>query len=109
MPMQPRPRTPTCGPPLPRVVVRTPPSWPPALAGPRRLASARDGAPGLDREPVDEVVHRVAGVTLHPAERDVPAVADGGHQRLPQVPVGHRLLGAVHPAPAQPPPPPAVP
>src|SRR3954447_20049123 len=94
IPMHPRPRTPTWGPPLSRVVVRM---------------SAGDDAAGLDREPVDEVVHRVAGVPLDPPEGDVPAVAHRQDQWFPQVAVGDGLLGAVDPAPAQPPPPPAVP
>src|SRR4051794_19831217 len=36
----------------------------PAEAG--RASDCRDGAAGVDGEPVDEVVHRVAGVSLDP-------------------------------------------
>src|SRR5690606_24319834 len=57
---------------------------------------------------VGPVVPHVAVVALHPLEGDV---APGRHQvdqRLPQVPVGHRLLLAVPPAPPLPPLPPAV-
>ena len=49
------------------------------------------GGGGLDGQAVDEVVHRIARVALHPAEGDVAALAHELDERLPQVAVGHRL------------------
>ncbi len=55
----------------------------------------------LDGEDVDPVVHLVAGVALHPAEPHGPiGVERQLEQRLPQVPVGHRLAGACCASPA---------
>src|SRR3954447_4293981 len=85
--------------------------WSPnARSGPAASGLALlDGAAGLDGEPVDEVVHLVPGMPLHPSKADVATIPDGDDERLPQVAVRHRLLGAVHPAAAQPAPPPGVP
>src|SRR3712207_6871817 len=44
---------------------------------------------------VDEVVHRVAAVSLHPPGHREAAGLEGGDQRLPQVGVRHRLARAV--------------
>src|SRR3954454_22848502 len=83
---------------------------PKARSGPATSGVALlDGAAGLDREPVDEVVHLVPGMPLDPSEADVPTISNGDDERLPQVAVRHRLLRAVHPAAAQPAPPPGVP
>ena len=54
---------------------------------------------GLDGQPVDEVVHRVVAVALHPLEGDLAGTRLVElHERLPQVAVRHRLALAVLPA-----------
>ena len=66
----------------------------PTLTNSCRRQTGRGVSPVRDRldgETVDEIVHRVAAVALHPAERHVA----GLHQldeRLPQVDVGDGLL-----------------
>src|SRR5579884_66511 len=58
---------------------------------------------------VDEVVHPVAAMALHPSEADPFRLGPVGEdQRLPEVPVGDRSLGRVGPAPRQPSLPPPV-
>ena len=75
------------------------------VAGPAPLSVGR-----VDGEPVDEIVHGVPAVALDPSETDqVRAWPGRRDQRLPEIPVGDRLLLAVLPAPGQPPLPPAVP
>src|SRR5439155_23461129 len=68
-----------------------------------QLASSR-----LDRQPVDEIVHRVVAVALDPAEGDVAAAPNLVDERFPQVAIGHRLAGLVHPVARQPSLPPSV-
>ena len=79
-----------------------------------RIAAPADaGGRGLDRERVDQIVHRILAVALDPTERDT--VRPGGpcvhevHQRLPEVAVGDRLLLRVQPTPLLPALPPAIP
>src|SRR5262245_13774783 len=87
--------TPTC-------ILRT-------LTSGRRAGPSLLGLGRLHRQHVDQVVHAVTRVTLDPAEADVPPAPVLLDQRLPQVPVGDRLLGRIGPAPPQPALPPAVP
>src|SRR5215467_8938308 len=89
--------------------VSTPTSTGATLVGHRRPGPGLLGLRSLHRQHVDQVVHRVARVALHPPEADVAPPAELVDQRLPQVPVGHRLAGAVDPAPLDPALPPAVP
>ncbi len=106
--------------------VKVPPVSTPARAGRHQRREGRSGRAqvgraavsvatllgggGGDGQAVDEVVEGVFAVTLDPAETDAVLVGQiGEDQRLPQVPVGDRLLLAVDPAPGQPPLPPAVP
>jgi len=59
-----------------------------------RVRGRRAAAGGrrLDGKKVDDVVPPVTRVALHPAEgHQALAVEDEGEQRLPEVPVGHRL------------------
>src|SRR4051794_2804322 len=77
---------------------RTAPAW----------VRSHHGEAGGDGESVDEVVHLVAGVALHPVEGDVVVARDRGDQWLPEVAVHHRLLSRRHPAVEQPLLPPAV-
>src|SRR5688572_10580382 len=73
-----------------------------------RRSSTSGAAAGGHREGVDQVVHAVARVALHPAEGDVAAVDVQADERLPQVAVGHRLPGGRRPAALEPALPPAV-
>src|SRR3546814_14887522 len=75
-----------------------------ALAGATLLRHGR-----LHGEPVDEVVHRVAGVALDPAERHVAPIQHELDERLPQVAVGDGLALRVLPAPLHPALVPAIP
>jgi hypothetical protein len=62
----------------------------------------------VDGELVDEVVHLVTGVSLHPVEGDVLALSDSVDEWHPQITVGDRLLLRGGPAALQPPGPPLV-
>src|SRR4051794_11928455 len=53
---------------------------------------------GLDGETIDEVVHRVVTVPLHPPERHVAPFEDERDQRLPELTVRHGLALAVLPS-----------
>ena len=75
-------------------VVRRPDRRRRLVAGAGRLGLRR-----LHRQAVDQVVHGVAGVALHPPEGDVAPRQHQLDEGLPQVPVGHRLLLRVEPAP----------
>ena len=72
----------------------------------RQLALLRHGLHG---EAVGDLVPAVPRVALHPGEADVTSPADGLDERLPQVPVRHRLALGVQPSPPLPALPPAVP
>src|SRR3954466_1198501 len=86
----------------------TSPTWSSAAAkAADRQRSERAGSAdlrqrGLDSEAVDEVVHRIVTVPLHPPERHVAPLEHERDQRLPELTVGHGLALAVHPSSAAP-------
>ena len=62
----------------------------------------------LHGQAIDEIVHGVVAVTLHPLEHHVAPALHGHDERFPEIAVGNRLLGLVEPPTGDPSFPPAV-